>query len=395
MNEGFLTPWRLRVYPRVLLGVLALVLGVVLATGRGADSISGRLGGDFAEFYAAGRLVLTGRAHRLYDPAAQAEAQAALMPAGGRFVPFAYPPQVALAYAPLAALPYRLAFAVHLAAMAGLLFAAVALACQDLPWARPHTLAIFCAAVFFYPLFRALLGGQNTPLTLALMAAAFAGDRRGRFALAGICLGLLAYKPHFALGLTALFVLAGRWRTAGFAVATLLATAMANNLLFGADWPLRWIPYADWVVTTSLGLEGDKAVSLLGVCRHILAERPKAALIAGYGLAGLCLAITGVAFWLRRGAAPSLVLAGLAGAGLVLAAPHAYYYDGGLVLFACLAIPGSGLPRPGLVVLLAWLIGLGQLVVPAGDVSPVFGGVSACFALMLLALRHAPHLSPR
>lgn len=392
MSANFLTPWRLRVYPRILLLSLGVALGSAFWSGQEARIVSGRLGGDFAEFYAAGSLVLKGQGHHLYDPVVQAGAQNTLMPEAGQFVPFAYPPQFALAYVPLAALPYRLAFAVHLLAMAGLLFAAVKLACRDSPWARPHALAIYCAALFFFPLFRALLGGQNTPLTLALTAAAFAGDRRGRVVLSGICLGLLGYKPQFALGLLALFALGGRWRTAGWALATLLVTVVGNNLIFGMDWPLRWLTYADWVVTTSLGREGEKAVSLLGLCRHLLPGSPEIALILGYGLAGVCLAAMAGVFWRDRDAPPSPTSQGLAGTGLVLAAPHAYFYDGGLVLFACLALPASGLPRPSLLILLVWLAGLGQLAAPALGASPVFLAVLACYGLMLRILHREKQL---
>jgi hypothetical protein len=291
-------------------------------------------------------------------------------------------------------LPFRLAFAVHLLAMAGLLFTAVKLACRDLSWARPHTLAVFGAAVFFYPLFRALLGGQNTPLTLALTAAAFAWDTRNRELAAGVCLGLTAYKPQFAAGLLLLFFLGGRWRTAGWGLATMLATAAGNGLVFGADWPFRWLAYATGVVSTSLGMEGDKAVSCLGVCRQLLPGAPGLAQGLGYALAGAALGLAGWASWRGRGVPPSPALRGLAGAALVLAAPHAYFYDGGLIIFACLALPRSGLPRPGRLVLLVWLAGLGQLAAPALGLSPVFLAVLAGYGLMLLALRRTPLPAP-
>jgi hypothetical protein len=394
VSTGLLTPWRLRVYPRVLLASLGLALGLALCTGQGARIVSGRLGGDFAEFYAAGRIILAGQGRQLYDAAVQAGAQAGLMPDGEGFVPFAYPPQFALAYAPLAALPYRLAFAVHLLAMAGLLYAAVRLACRDLAWARPRVPAVYCAVLFFYPVFRAVLGGQNTPLTLALTAAAFAWDRRGRGILAGLCLGVLAYKPQFALGLLVLFALAGRWRTAGWAFLTMAVTFLGNAAVFGSDWPARWLAYANWVVSTSLGLEGEKAVSLIGLCRHLFPGWPAPAVLLGHGLAGVCLAVMAGVFWRGRGTPPDIARQGLAGAGLVLAAPHAYFYDAGLVLFACLALPESGIPRPGLLVLAIWLAGLGQFAAPHLGLSPAFLAVLACFALMLAILFHRKQASP-
>jgi hypothetical protein len=391
VTAPWLTPWRLRVYPRLLLAAMGLALVFALCTGSGARIVSGRLGGDFAEFYAAGRIVLAGQAERLYDPAAQRAAERDLMPdaAGDVFVPFAYPPQFALPYALLAALPYRVAFAVHLAAMAGLLFLAVRIACRDLPWAAPYTAAVFCAAILFYPLLRALLGGQNTPLSLCLFAAAWSLERRGRMVAAGLCLAALCFKPQLGLGLLALYTLAGRTRlalSACLGLAVLLAGATA---VFGPSWPAAWLGYADWVVRTSLGMEGEMAVSFPGVARHLLAAWPRAGLAAGLGAACAVLACLGVVFWRRRGRSLDRPCLGLAAAGLLLAAPHAYFYDAGLLVFPALALLDARLPRAASLVCGLWLAGWAQLFAPRLGLSPLFPAALALFGLCL-ALVAAP-----
>lgn len=368
---------------------MGLALALALAGGRGAGLVSGRLGGDFAEFYAAGRIVRSGQAARLYDPAAQRAAQGDLMPEGAaNFVPFAYPPQFALPYALLAGLPYRLAFVVHLAVMAGLLFLALRLACADLPWAREYPAAVFCAAVLFYPLLRALLGGQNTPLTLCCCAAAWSLERRGRDILAGLCLAVLCYKPQYGLGLAGLYFLAGRRRLALAALAGLAALTLADLAVFGPSFVASWLGYADWVVRTSLGMEGEKAVSFLGVTRHVLAGSPQAASTLGLGLAGLTLAGLAAVFWKRRGRPVGLAELGLAGAGLLLAAPHAYYYDAGLLVFAALAILDAGPRHAAALVLGLWLCGLAQPLAPLWGVSPLFfAALAACGLALTIARR--------
>ncbi len=391
MTAPWLTPWRLRVYPRLLLTAMGLALLFALCTGSGAKVVSGRLGGDFAEFYAAGRIVLTGRTERLYDQAVQRAAERDLMPEGSGdvFVPFAYPPQFALPFALLAALPYRLAFVVHFAAMAVLLFLAVRIACRDLSWAAPYTVAVFCAAILFYPLLRALLGGQNTPLSLCLFAAAWSLERRGRPVPAGLCLAALCFKPQLGLGLLALYALAGRTRMALSACLGLAAILAGNTAVFGPSWPAAWLGYADWVVRTSLGMEGEMAVSFPGVVRHLLAAWPRAGLAAGLVAACAVLACLGVTFWRRRGRPLDLACLGLAAAGLLLAAPHAYFYDAGLLFFPALALLDARLRHAASIVCGLWLAGLAQLIAPRLGQSPLFPAALALFGLCL-ALVAAP-----
>ncbi|EFL53234.1 Protein of unknown function DUF2029 [Solidesulfovibrio fructosivorans JJ]] len=389
MKNALLTPWRLRVYPRLLLFALALAVGAALVSGSGAGVVSGRLGGDFAEFYAAGRIVRSGDARRLYDPAVQRAAQVDLMlSSGGAYVPFAYPPPFALPFALLAALPYRLAYALHLAVMAALLYGALWLACREMAWAKPYVPAVFCAAVLFYPMLRALLGGQNTPLTLALCVAAWSLERRGRTLLAGLCLALLCFKPQFGLALLGLFLLAGRWRMAGAGILGLAGLGLVATVLCGPTWPTAWLGHAKWVVATSLALEGDKAVSLLGVSRHLLAGSPRAALAVGLCLSLVVTAILGRAFWRRRGRDIPFSLLGLAVTGLVLLAPHAYFYDTGLLILPGLALLDARFPHGPALVFGLWLAGLAQLGAGLLGLSPLFPAALAVFILMEVAIRH-------
>jgi hypothetical protein len=203
---------RMHLYPRVILA--AIVAGVVLAAalGGGASTLTGRLGGDFPAFYAAGRLVAHGEAARLYDWHAQANAEADLFPGARatRFLAFAYPPYVALLYRPFAALPYRLAYVLHTLAMGVALFAAAWSIGRLLPRVRRYAFEGFCLSVAFLPMFIALCGGQSTPLLALALSSALVASARGRDLLAGACLGALWIKPQYALPFIACFAIAGR-----------------------------------------------------------------------------------------------------------------------------------------------------------------------------------------
>ena len=61
-------------------------------------TISGRLGADYPAFYAAGRMVSKGELKEIYNPELQAAEQKYLMGNEIGYLPFGYPPYVALFY---------------------------------------------------------------------------------------------------------------------------------------------------------------------------------------------------------------------------------------------------------------------------------------------------------
>src|SRR5436190_373861 len=78
--------------------------------------------------------------------------------------------------------------------------------------ARPGRLRLVLWALAFVPVFAAVSYGQNSLLSLFILAGVFALLRRGRDGLAGIVLGCLLYKPQLVLVLALLLVLERRWR---------------------------------------------------------------------------------------------------------------------------------------------------------------------------------------
>ena len=137
MIETVLTPWRMKWYSRGALLALAVALVVILVTGSGTTTMTGRIGGDYPAFYTAGQMIADGKADTLYSLSQQRAYQKVFVGEDSGVLPFAYPPHFALVYAPLSQLPFRISYAVHTLAMV----AALALACLLIQRLYPQLIA--------------------------------------------------------------------------------------------------------------------------------------------------------------------------------------------------------------------------------------------------------------
>jgi hypothetical protein len=332
-----------------VLAALTVSLLVTLLSGSGAETATGRLGGDYPAFYAAGRIARDQGLDEVNDLDALADAQADLYPedeAGDGFLTWAYPPHVALLYRPLAALPYRASFAVHTFLMIGLFVAAVYRARPMLPWLRTATLPAVAAGLAYYPMFRGIGSGQNTAATLLLLVCAWRASSEDRDGLAGVFLGLLLFKPQFALLSILLWVCARRWRAvpafAGVAALTWLVTA--------------WFAGAGWVSRYLDDLDTYRGTEHVNAANHVsLSEAAEAAF--GVGRVGWVVAVVvlgAAALAWSRGrtdlTGPVAVLA----PALLLCAAHAVFYDVGLVLLTAAVAVASPYARW---VIPLWLLG--------------------------------------
>ena len=180
---------------------------------------------DFVSFHAAGALANAGTPWLAYNDAAHlaAERAAAGASIGHNF--FFYPPVYLLICAPLARLPYLVAYVLFQTVTALACLAAARLIRKDLP----------IAVLLAFPAVWWTFGtGQNAFLTAALFAAGTATiDRRPW--LAGLCLGALCYKPHFGLLIPVALAAGGHWRAFASAAATAIALILASVALFGQE----------------------------------------------------------------------------------------------------------------------------------------------------------------
>ncbi len=304
---------------------------VSLSAAPGLLDFGGQVkGGDFVEFYAAGRIVAHGDADRLYDPAHQrtVEHEVTAPQDWPGWHGFLNPPFFALAFVPFAALPYPLAFALW--SVVGITLAAAALAVIDarrwraaLPW-----------VLAFVPVFAAVSYGQNSLLSVALLAATYALLRAGRDGPAGVVLGVLLYKPQLVVVLALALLVARRWR----ALAGLGATTVG---LAAVSWVLSATAVTSWLalsrafptMLTDPGFPTWNMHSVYGFCHLLVPGEPRLArMLAVAGTIGVLV----VAWRLAPPYRGSTLARWFAVAlwATTLASPHVFIYDLSLLALA-------------------------------------------------------------
>lgn len=301
---------------------------------------------DFSAFYEAGRLALHGHAAQAYDDRTMVAAEQAAFPGVRTRLPWNYPPSFQMLTAALAALPYASAWIVWTVGTTALL---ALMAGRLVGWRSAWIVALAPAAAIN------VLVGQNGNLTAVLVGAGVLLLERRPF-VGGLLLGLLSYKPQFAVLAPLLLLVTRQWRAlAGVAVSgALLAAASLALLGEGA-----WLAFIDKTlhpaVFTSSSSDWRSIPSVQIMARTL--GLPGAAGAALHGLVALA-AIAGAAFvWIKR-RNPRLRVAALAAATL-LVTPYLRVYD--LVLLALpiavLALDETAAALPERIVLaIAWLL---------------------------------------
>jgi hypothetical protein len=347
------SPQRIR---RVLLAVgigatVGMLVFLLMSDGLAAPR-GGRIGGDFPAFYAAGTLAREGRIDSLYAFDAQHAAQRNLLPDSAGWIHFPYAPPVAIAYIPFTLLDFKTAYVLHTLLMAGCCVTGIRMLARHLPAVREHHLEAAVAVLTFYPMARAIVGGQNTGLSFLCAAGAAAALGSRRDSVAGLWLGAWLFKPQFALPVAAIVVLSGRPRVLrGLAVCGACWYAI-GAWAAGIHWPLFWweqgvLPFA----AATLEFDRGNGISL----RELSVER-------GIPWAGwLCSGLLGLfAIAAARRLGNPLMGIAVAVPAATLAAPHALFYDGGLaalpLVVAAGVMPAAMLPH----LAVAWFAGAAQ-----------------------------------
>lgn len=335
--QTILTGWRIRLYSRLLLIPLMLPIVIAVLSADGSSMVTGRLGGDLPAFYGAGVIVAEDRIDHLYNWQAQAEAQAGLF--GGDenvFQVFAYPPFVAHAYSPLARLPYSVAYAVHTAFMLAVVAAAVAVLRRILPRVDAWPLEAFVLAAGFYPLYRAVTGGQNSAVSLLIVAGAYWALSKDREVLAGVIVGLLLYKPQLALPVIGLLAVRN-WRSVGGVLSTAMAYWAWGAWLGGPGWIGSWLGNIGSFNAADQEVNGVRNVNIVGFAERVLGTHSTAA-YAVSGVLAAALAMLLIWLWRDRRIPLDLQIAALV-CGMLLIPLHVMFYDAGLLVlpFAILA----------------------------------------------------------
>ena len=102
----WLTAARARGYSLILLGLCAIAMTGWIAVSDGLIDPNGKpIGSDFSSFYAAGSLVLDGRANDIYDMALHYAREQQIFGAATPYYGWLYPPIFLLVATPLALIP--------------------------------------------------------------------------------------------------------------------------------------------------------------------------------------------------------------------------------------------------------------------------------------------------
>lgn len=296
-------------------------------------------GQDFIAFYAAGRLAAAGQAAATYSTAAMQAAYAAVLAVRPTWTPWAYPPPVLALLRPLGGLEPVAALAAWMALTMAAAVAAAGIAARS--WALAPLGLLAPATVVN-------LGfGQNGTVSAALFAAFCAGWSRVP-ALAGVALGLLAYKPQLAIvpGLLALAL--GAWRlVAGAALTVAVLAALSLAIDGSAPWP-AWIDalsdQSRYVL--DFRLPPKRMIGVFALV-NVATGLP---LLAAALHAVAALGALGIAFmtW-RRSADPFARALTLTVAALVVP-PYAFDYDAAILLVPLAALAAGGATAPALTV---------------------------------------------
>jgi arabinofuranan 3-O-arabinosyltransferase len=289
---------------------------------------------DFVNVWAAGRLVLDGTPALAYDWDIQKKVEVVLL--GQDFVGYFawhYPPPFLFVASFLAMFPYAVAFAgwmaislvPYLAVIRGIV-------------GRPFGLML---AVAFPMVFNNTLVGQNGFFTAALIGGTLY-LLPVRPVLAGICLGLLSYKPQYGLLFPLVLIAAAQWRAFISAAVTVVALAFVSWLAFGTD---AWQAFFHWIPMFSQSFlsEGKatwwKLQSLYSLLRFLGGTEPFA--WAVHWVFTAAVATTLVLMWRSR--VPYTLKAAALATGTLLITPYLFMYD-----MMVLAIPVAFLVRLGL-----------------------------------------------
>ncbi|HEX3659621.1 MAG TPA: glycosyltransferase family 87 protein [Pirellulales bacterium] len=366
-----------------LLGLAALV------TGLACWPASNGLAPDYMQFWSASRILAAGG--NPYDPQLQTAENAAqgwrIDDQGlGRypFLPYYYPPWLALALVPLVPLGYGLAKCVWLALLIEAVLAVAFLLRRQIPGVSPLLTMLLTAG--FGVWWTALPIGQTTPLVVLLAVAVWRLGEARRDVLAGMALAWLTIKPQLAL-----LVIAGTlvWAARQRRWKLIAGCFGCAALLLGVS---TWAQ-PDWLPAM---LDAPRVTPL------VTAENPWMGaswfcLLGSLGLSGpircaayvaVALPAAGTVLWLAWRRQTSLVdLLGTGCWAAPLVAPYARYYDLALMLVPLVALarrPMADRTR-GLLLVVFMIVPAATWIVYPGEVTPVVSQVEWVWMPLALA----------
>jgi alpha-1,2-mannosyltransferase len=401
----WLTRERVRMVAIALLFASIAGFLYLVATAHGAIDRQGRpLGTDFSDVYAAGTYVNDGQPEAPFDPVQQFARERSIFGEATQFYGWHYPPYFLFLAALLAKMPYGLALAVWQAVTLGLYLLAIWAILKSVAPAPPDSRGAapteepkkesqydWLLLALSFPAVLINVGhGQNGFLTAALLGGALVMlDRRP--VMAGILIGLLAYKPQFGLMIPIALAAGGYWRSVAAAAVTVALFTLAATFAFGPQVWHAFLASSEFTRTVVLeqGNTGwHKIQSVFSWARMWGAPIPLA-----YAVQGAVIVALGVALaWLWRSAASFPLKAAALCLAAILATPYSLDYDM-MVLAPAIAFLAADCLDRGFgawektALAALWLVPLVTRSVAQASLIPL--GVPAMLAMFVLIVRRA------
>jgi arabinofuranan 3-O-arabinosyltransferase len=289
---------------------------------------------DFVNVWAAGRLVLEGHPAQAWDWGIEKQVELALLRQDftGYFA-WHYPPPFLFVASLLAQFPYAVAFIGWVSAsLVPYLVTMRAIVGRNFGW---------LLGIAFPMVFNNTLVGQNGFLTTALIGGTLYLIPV-RPILAGVCLGLLSYKPQYGLLFPIVLIAASQWTVFFSAAVVAVTMALASWLAFGTEsWQafFHWMPMFSQAFLTEGKATWWKLQSLFSLVRYLGGTEALAWSFQWVLTASVAVVL--VLMWRSR--IPYSLKASALAIGTLLTTPYLFMYD-----MMVLAVPVAFLVRIGL-----------------------------------------------
>ena len=324
---ALLTPKRLMAWGAGLFALSWFIHLHTMMTPGLVDRVGRVKGSDYVQFYVMGSLLREGRTDALYDAQAHlAEGRRRIKSDLGLYAAHPnYGPQVALAFVPLAALPYGWSLCAFLAVSTLCYAFSVWIIWRDCDALRRHGRLVAVLAAGSPLLLTVVRYGQASAFALLALSLALAAFRRRQLFLAGLAIGCLAYKPQLGFLFGIVLLATRQWRAVGGAVAAAACQLGVAWIAAGSPAMARYGAEL-WLLVRDPRLIQTHPSELHSLRGFIQLLVPYAPVVTACAIVGLLAAtVCGVRTWQSR--APLPVRFGELIVLTILASPHLISYD--------------------------------------------------------------------
>ena len=287
---------------------------------------------DFLNLYTGASLALDGNFAHMHSPEVQLERERRFVPGLDALVPFVRPPFYALILAPLALLPFAVAFWVWLGLQSVLL-----VGCWVWAFRRWGPDALVFSALYL-PTALGIASGQDCVVMLVIAMAIYTFAAKDKDWASGAALGLGLIKFHLFLLWPLAIVIQRRWRMFFGAIAAVAVELLLSLWLGGPSGLVSYFQLLQRKDIQHLNISPELMINVHSLPLNFGLD---SLLLRGF-LVVIVIGLVSAACW----RAPLWRWIAAASAGSLLVAPHVYGYDAGLFLlslwltiFVCVQTP--------------------------------------------------------